>query len=325
MTFVVKLRSVDLLVVAALLCAAPAAARAQGAQRSSGAVTRTVAQQTAFATPQAALTALTAALVSDDTGRLLDMFGHDHAALVLGADPVSGRVMRQRVAEAFRQKKVALRHEGRNKVVLVAANGWPMPIPLIRRHRGWVFDTAAGEHEILARRIGADELSAIATLHAFVAAEHSYAAAHTQAGQPPHYAQYVQSTPGQTDGLWWNAATAAKAGPSPLASFANANKPFLEGRQPGDPFRGYYFRVLTAQGPHAAGGARGYLQPDGTMTGGFAMLAWPASWRESGVMTFLVGPDGKVLQRDLGPDTASVADGIRAYDPGPGWKPAEKK
>jgi hypothetical protein len=188
-----------------------------------------------------------------------------------------------------------------------------------------MFDTAAAEEEILARCIGQDELSAIATLHAVVAAEQSYATAREHAGEPRQYAQYVQSTPGETDGLWWDAATAAKVGLSPLASFADDNHEFLEGRQPGDPFRGYYFRVLTAQGPHAPGGERGYLQADGKMTGGFAMVAWPAAWRESGVMTFLVGPDGKVLQQDFGPGTQTVVDGIRAYDPGPGWVPADQE
>ncbi len=317
-----RFRLAGLLAVAALLGATPAAAIAQNAPPPAEAPAAVGSGQETFTSPQAAVQALAAALADDDTGKLLDMFGHEHAALVLGADPASGRVMRQHVAEMLREK-VGLRHDGPNKIVLVASNGWPMPIPLVRRGREWAFDTAAGEQEILARRIGEDELSAIATLRALVGAERSYAAARKSAGGSPEYAQYVQSTSGQTDGLWWDAATAAKAGPSPLASFASANREFLEGREPGDAFRGYYFRILTAQGPHAPGGERGYLQPDGTMTGGFAMIAWPAAWRESGVMTFLVGPDGRVLQRDFGPDTQSVVDAIRAYDPASGWEPAE--
>jgi Protein of unknown function (DUF2950) len=324
MPFIDRSRISGLLTVAALWGGIPATATGQNPPPPPAVSAATKSGQTPFPTPQTAVQALAIALANDDTAKLLDMFGHDHAALVLGADPASGRVMRRHAAEALRQK-VTMRHEGADKVVLVASNGWPMPIPLVRRGEGWVFDTAAGEQEILARRIGEDELSAIATLHALVDAQRRYAAAHERTGQPPQYAQYIQSTPGETDGLWWDAATAAKAGPSPLASFTSANQAFLEGRQPGDPFRGYYFRTLAAQGPHAPGGARGYLQPDGKMTGGFAMIAWPAAWRESGVMTFLVGPDGKVLQQDFGPDTQSVVNGIRAYDPGPGWIPAESE
>ncbi len=321
MASVDKVRMVILLTTLAALGAMPAIVMAQSTAPPA-AVAATPPEQQSFATPQAAVQAVVAALANDDTDKLLDMFGHDHASLVLGADPASGRVMRQRVADAMRQN-VELHREGPSKVVIVAGNGWPLPIPLVRRGKGWVFDTAAAEQEILARRIGEDELAAIATLRTFVEAERSYAAAHAHAGAPPEYAEYVQSTPGQTDGLWWDAAATTAAGPSPLAPFASSNHEFLEGRQPGDPFRGYYFRVLTAQGPHASGGARGYLQPDGKMTGGFAFIAWPAAWRESGVMTFLVGPDGKVLQRDFGPDTQSVVDSIRAYDPAASWTPAE--
>ncbi len=317
-----RVQRIGFLVASGLVFALPLAAMAQNARQQSTAAQAASDQET-FATPEAAVQAVTTALANDDTAKLLDIFGHEYEAVVLGPDPASGRVMRQRAADALRQK-ISLHHDRPDKLVLVAANGWPMPIPLVRHGERWVFDTAAGEQEILARRIGEDELDAIATLHAFVEAEYSYAKGHTQAGEP-EYAQYVQSTPGQTDGLWWDTATAAKAGPSPLTSFASANQAFLEGREPGDPFRGYFFRVLTAQGPHAPGGAKEYLEPDGRMTGGFAMIAWPAAWREGGVMTFLVGPDGKVLQQDLGPETQSVIDGIRAYDPGPGWFPAESR
>lgn len=263
--------------------------------------------------------AVATALAKDDTATLVDIFGRDHAELVLGPDPASGRMIRKRAAEMLRQK-ISFRHEGPDKIVLVTENGWPMPFPLVRHDKKWTFDTVAGEPEILALRIGEDELAAISTLHAFVRAQHRYAEAHKSPVKPALCASYVQSTPGKADGLWWDAATAGTAGPPPLQHFVEDNMAFLRDRKPGDPFRGYFFRILTAQGPHAQGGARSYLQADGSMTDGFVMIAWPVSWRESGVMTFLVGPDGKILQQDFGPDTQSAVNAINAFDPDPSWQ-----
>lgn len=305
-------QAIGYVLAALILCGAAGEATAQDAAPATAA-------QAQFSSPEAAVQAVTTALAKDDTDALVEIFGRDHAVVVLGPDAASGRVIRDRAADMLRQN-IKFRREGPNKIVLVAENGWPMPIPLTRHDNKWTFDTAAGEQEILARRIGEDELAAISTLRAFVSAEHRYAEAHRTPGQPALYAAYVQSTPGETDGLWWDAATASKAGPSPLAHFADENAAFLQDRTPGDPFRGYFFRILTAQGPHAHGGARSYLRSDGSMAGGFAMIAWPASWREGGVMTFLVGPDGKVLQQDFGPDTQTAVNAINAYDPNPEWQ-----
>jgi hypothetical protein len=273
-----------------------------------------------FATPEAAVAAFKSALAKDDVDALLAIFGHEYSDVLLGADPASSRVTRRRAAAAA-QEKVVLRRETVDRITLVLGrNDWPMPIPLIRDGGHWFFDTAAGEEEILARRIGEDELSAIDALKSFVRAERKYAAWRTAKGESLAYAQYVQSTPGSTDGLWWDRSTAATFGPSPLADFAAKNRDFLEGRRPGDPFKGYYFRILTGQSARAPGGAMNYLE-SGRMTRGFAMIAWPAAYGNSGIMTFTVGPDGRVLGRDLGDDTGSLVNAMLLYDPRDDWTP----
>ncbi|MBP2312636.1 DUF2950 family protein [Azospirillum soli] len=284
--------------------------------------------QRGFATAQEAADAFRAALAADDTQGLLAMFGPAHADLVEGPDPASARVDRQRAAHAAKER-MRLHEEGDVAGILLGHNDWPFPIPLVRVDRRWFFDTLAGEEEIFARRVGADELDAIAAVHAFIQAEHEYMARQKAAGRPAAYARYIQSSPGSTDGLWWpvqlvegNAAGNTQA--SPLAAFVEKQRVFLEGRQPGDPYRGYWFRILTAQGAGAPGGAMSYVVDD-RLEKGFAILAWPADYGQSGIMTFLAGPDGRVLQKDLGEDTASVAQTIWAYDPSDGWTPVNAR
>lgn len=292
----------------AVLCGSPLPTRADPAR---------------FATPNAAVSALKAALERDDVDALIDIFGREYAEIVLGVDPASGRVTRQRAAAAVREKVVLRRDADGLLTLVLGKNNWPMPIPLVRDGDRWIFDAAAGEEEILARRIGEDELAAIDALKAFVAAERKYAAWRRAKGQRLEYARYVQSTAGDTDGLWWDKETAARAGASPLADFAARNEEFLQGRRPGDAFRGYYFRVLTGQGAQASGGAMSYLA-EGRMTKGFAMIAWPADYEGSGIKTFIVGPDGRVLEKDLGEETGSLVKTLILYDPDESWTPAER-
>jgi hypothetical protein len=288
-----------------------------------GSAVPTRADPANFPTPDAALSALKTALARDDVDALLDIFGREYADIVLGADPASGRVMRQRAAAAAREMVVQRRVSAERIILVLGKDGWPMPIPLVRNGGRWMFDTAAGEEEVLLRRIGENELAAIDALKAFAEAERKYAAGRRANGQSVEYARYVQSTPAQTDGLWWDAQTDVAGGPSPLADFAARNKEFLQGRRPGDPFRGYYFRVLTGQGANAPGGAMSYLA-DGRMTKGFAMIAWPADYESSGIMTFVIGPDGRVLQKDLGAETGALVKTLLLYDPDEEWKPAER-
>jgi len=281
-----------------------------------------VLEQRSFATPDEAALALKAALLKHDTAGLLDILGHDHADLLMGGDAAMRKIEQQHAAAMVRENLSISSISDSQVVLLLGKDNWPLPIPVVRKSDRWVFDTAAGAGEVVARRIGQDELGAISALKAFVAAQREYAAQLRAAGKPAQYARYIQSTPGHTDGLWWDAKTSGSATPSPLAKFAGSQREFLRDRKAGDPFRGYYFRILTGQGDHAQGGAMSYIE-NGRLAKGFAMIAWPAAYRESGVMTFLVSTDGRVLQKDLGEDTPSIVQGTRLYDPDNGWAPAE--
>lgn len=274
------------------------------------------AEPQSFATPQKAVAALKSALAKDDADALLKIFGPEYADDIIDPDPVNGRVQRKR-ANTLVREGVKMHYEGADHIdLLFGKKAWPFPIPLVHDADGWSFDTNVGIEEILARRIGENELAAIATLKELVRAEKAYAAKnHT-------YATFVQSTEGNADGLWWDSATARRAGPSPLAKFVKAQREFLDGRSPGDPFKGYYFRIVTGQGVNAPGGAMSYIE-DGRMTRGFAIVAWPAGYRRTGVMTFQVDRNGRILQKDLGEDTESLAETLRVYDAGEGWDAAE--
>ena len=281
-----------------------------------------------FATPEAAAEALRTALTADDTAELLAIFGPDSAEIIDGPDPASARIVRRQAAKAAAEGMILHRHGPADAPdgaeLAIGRDKWPFPIPLRRTAEGWIFDTEAGADEIYARRIGADELDAIAALRAMVRAQQDYAARHRKRV----YARYIQSTAGRSDGLWWDAETAKKAGPSPLSAFVEKQKAFLEGRQPGDPYRGYTFRMLTAQGPGAPGGERSFAAKDPLaedhLEGGFAILAWPADYGQSGIMTFQAGPDGRIWQKDLGEDTDALVQSIWAFDPSDGWEPVKE-
>jgi hypothetical protein len=204
------------------------------------------------------------------------------------------------------------------KLALLGREGWELPIPLVREAGGWRFDVWAGREEILNRRVGHNELSTIATLRALVEAQLEYRAL-GHAG-PGVYATRVLSSPGARDGLYWP--TAEDEPPSPLGLLVA--EAFEEGYRAGEekiPYHGYYYRLLTAQGPSAPGGARSYLDGQGRLAGGFAFVAWPATYDNSGLMSFLVNQQGLVFQRDLGSDTARAAARIQAYDPNASWTP----
>ncbi|MDQ2103233.1 DUF2950 family protein [Azospirillum isscasi] len=293
-----------------------------------GVQAQTAPDRRSFTTPEAAAEALRTALAADDTAALLAIFGPESADIIEGPDPASARIIRRQAAKAAAESLTLHRHAAQGNEapgsadsaeLVLGHNHWPFPIPLRDTGQGWIFDTEAGADEIYARRIGADELDAIAALHAMVRAQQDYAARHRK----PVYARYIQSTAGRSDGLWWDAETAKTAGPSPLSAFVEKQKAFLEGRQPGDPYRGYSFRMLTAQGPGAPGGEKSFSTED-HLEGGFAILAWPADYGQSGIMTFQAGPDGRIWQKDLGEDTDALVQTIWAFDPSDGWEPVKE-
>jgi hypothetical protein len=281
----------------------------------------TAADQRTFATPEDAVHALVDAVKAGNLDDVIAIFGPEGQALVDTSDPATARRNREvfvaAVAERWRIEPADARH----RTLIIGNEDWPFPVPLVNTGKSWRFDTAAGREEVLARRIGQNELGAIATCHAYVAAQHRYARDAHDGKAAGLYASSLRSDPGRQNGLFW---AAVHGGPrSPLGDLvADAAAEGRDISTPASapvPFHGYYFRILTAQGAHAAGGARSYVV-NGELAGGFALVAWPAQYDATGVMTFIVNQDGRVRQKDLGPETGRRVATITAYDPDASWQ-----
>ena len=274
------------------------------------------AQQKSFASAEEAVKAAIAAARSNSEKDLLAIFGTQAKDLLSSGDPVADKERRANFLAAYDQKN-RLVAEGDSTILVIGNNDWPFPIPLVKKGEGWVFDTARGREEILNRRIGQNELDAIQVSLAYVDAQREYAMKVRSPDGLLQYAQKFRSDPAKKNGLYWD----AKAGEeqSPLGLFAAQAR--TEGYKAGDkpvPYRGYYYKILTAQGKDAAGGAYSYLVK-GKMIGGFALVAYPAEYANSGIMSFIVNHDGKVFQKDLGKNTASVAAAMKEYNPDKTW------
>lgn len=301
---VVQVRWVSVIGAALLLWCSPAAA------------------QERFDTPENAVKALVTAAKDGSREKLLDILGPDGEDVISSGDDVADRNARDSFIAGYDEKH-SLEPDGEDKTILVMGDeDWPFPIPIVKKDGKWAFDSAAGLEEILLRRIGRNELAAIQSSLAYVVAQNDYAALDVDGKNPPPYAQRIVSTPGQKDGLYWPAAEGENQ--SPLGElFAVAA---AEGYKPGEkpiPYHGYYYRVLTRQGAGADGGAYDYVV-DGRMIGGFALLAYPAQYGNSGIMTFMVNQDGVVYQKDLGPKTERLAREIDIFAPDSTWQKAEK-
>lgn len=278
--------------------------------------------QKTFTTPEEAGAALLAAAKSQDQQQLLAIFGPESKEVVYSGDPVKDKDGMQDFVAAYEQMHRWHEIKAGGEMLTIGADNFKFPIPLGKNPSGqWLFDTAAGKDEILARRIGRDELTTIAALGAIASAEQEYFRQARGSDQTRQYAQKLVSDEGQQNGLYWPVPAGQPASPlAGVADFAKAAGYSNAGASP-QPFNGYYYRILTRQGQQAKGGAQDYVV-DGRMTGGFAVLAWPAKYRDSGIMTFMVGKDGVVYQSDLGEDTATAAQGLTEYNPAEGWKPA---
>jgi hypothetical protein len=286
------------------------------------AIAATAAQTTAtaaqrFAAPADAVKALIAALDKGDLAAVATVLGGDAGALLDSGDPVADRAERRRFVESYRQKNALDQNDARRYTLDVGEEAWPFPIPIVQGDDGkWSFDTDEGRQEIVYRRIGRNELGAIAVCEGFVDAQREYAA-RGRDGQPAGiYAARLVSTPGKRDGLYWE----TKPGEKPSPAGPGVASATAEGYQLGarTAYHGYYFRLLKAQGPNANGGAMKY-EVDGRLLNGYALIAYPAEYRVSGVMTFKVNQDGVVFQKDLGPDTEKLAAAIMAFDPDSTW------
>jgi hypothetical protein len=279
-------------------------------------------RQQRFPSPDGALEALVAADRAHSQPQLLAVLGAQGAPLIRSGDPIADRSGEDRFVAAYDDAhRIDL--EGQNKaVVIVGKEEWPLPIPLIRETGGWRFDTDAGKEEILNRRIGHNELKVIEVCREYVQAQREYAAMKT--GGEGEYARQFKSTPGRHDGLYWSVKPGDPESPfGPLVAEARAigYMPHSDSasRTTSHPFHGYYFRILTAQGAHAAGGASSYLV-DGHMKRGFALIAYPASYGDSGIMTFVVNQTGIVFEKNFGPQTSTIARQITDYDPDSSWR-----
>jgi len=287
---------------------------------------RKAPKQKLFATPEAALQALVKAVKATDRRELTAIYGPDQEKLMSG-DPVEDANALKEFADDLDESATLEKVNDSTYTLIVGREHWPSPIPIVKDGRKWRFDTAAGLEEILNRRIGENELSAIITCRAYVVAQWEYYTESKDSAKDglAVYAQRFISKPGERDGLYWETPEGAK--PSPMGSLvaqARAEGYPMGMPKSGDapkrsPYHGYFFKILKAQGPHAPGGKFNYVIND-NMIAGYALIAYPDKWGSSGVMTFIVNQQGRAYERNLGPQTAELAAAIAEYDPGSDWK-----
>jgi hypothetical protein len=278
------------------------------------------APQETFATPEAAVDALMAAFKADSDAAVIALFGEEHKAIIVQSDRAAASATRAKLLAAMQTLRVLHAPAPDRRVLLIGAEAWPMPIPIVRAGERWRFATDEGEDELVNRRIGGNERNAIYVLRAYLDAQRAYAARDRDGDDVLQYAQKLASTPGKHDGLYWPADAAKGEEASPFGPLVAEAGPYLKGHTAGDPYRGYYFRILTRQGKSAPGGAYSYVI-NGRMIAGFAMVAYPAEYGRTGVMTFIVSHNGKVYEKDLGKESTALGAKMSTFDPGAGWKP----
>jgi Protein of unknown function (DUF2950) len=289
----------------------------------SGLAAGAAVKQTTFASPEEGVRALVDAAKSNDTKKLLNIFGPEAKSLIESGDPVSDRETREHFVKSYEESNKLVK-SGETKVVLeTGKDDWPFPIPLVKQGDAWRFDTNAGKEELINRRIGRNELDVIQVCLAIVDAEHEYYRRDPDGDSLLQYAQKFISTKGKRDGLYWETKPGEQPSPlGPLVAQARGQGYKGAGGKP-VPYYGYYYKLLTGQGKDALGGAYDYLVR-GKMMGGFGMVAYPAQHGSSGVMTFIVNHDGVVYQKDLGTKTASVAQSMTKFNPDKTWTPVKE-
>src|SRR5271165_4619493 len=277
--------------------------------------------QKTFANPQDAGKALYDAGKSGDKAAIEAVLGASSASVVSSGDEVQDKSALDHFIQRYEQMNRWAKEINGEQTLILGAENWPFPIPLKKDAAGtWYFDTKAGVKEILFRRIGKNELAAIRVCDVLADAQDEYFSQKQEGDSVKQYAQKFTSDPGKQNGLYWKAAEGQPESPvGPLVAYATGEGYGGE-KDAAQPFHGYYYHMLTAQGANAKGGAKSYIV-DGKMTGGFAFVAYPAEYRNSGVMTFVVNQDGTVYEKDLGPQTADLAKQMKAYNPDKTWKP----
>ncbi|HTV60006.1 MAG TPA: DUF2950 domain-containing protein [Verrucomicrobiae bacterium] len=273
--------------------------------------------QKTFTSAAEASSALVTALQSDNEKALLEIFGSGGKQIISSGDTVEDAENRANFVSRYLQMHRLVKEPDGTTSLIIGAENWPTPIPLVNKGKVWYFDTPAGEKEILYRRIGRNEISTIRICQELVAAQKQY-----YSTQGSEYAQQIFSDEGEHNGLYWKAAAGEPESPiGPLVASAVAEGYDKGKAGPPTPYRGYLFHILTSQGKDAPGGAKNYIV-DGKMTGGFAFVAYPAVYRSSGVMTFVVGMDGVVYQKDLGDKTDTIGKDLKEFNPDSSWEKA---
>ncbi len=282
--------------------------------------------QKTFTSPEEAVSALVAAVRTADLKELSDILGPDGKEIISSGDEVADRNGRARFVQTYEEGNKLTMEGDRKAVLAVGKDGWPLPIPVVKEGDSWRFDTKQGKQEVLNRRIGRNELSVIQACLAYFDAQREYALRSREGSGLPEYAQKFFSTPGTKDGLYWEVSEGepeSPLGPLFAAAHERGYTRKMQGQQP-SPYLGYTYRILTAQGKNAPGGAYSYLV-NGRMVGGFALIACPAEYGVSGIMTFMVNQDGVVYEKDLGKATEAVAKAISSFDPDQTWRKVEPK
>ena len=277
------------------------------------------APQETFATPEAAVDALLAALKADSDAAMVAIFGEEHKDLVVTSDRAASSATRAKILAAMQTLHVLNAPSPDRRVLVIGDEAWPVPIPIVRAGDRWRFATEEGEDEIVNRRIGGNERNAVHVLRAYIDAQRNYASQDRDGDGVLQYAQKLASAPGKHDGLYWPTDAAKGDEASPFGPLIAESAAYLKGHAAGDPYRGYNFRILTRQGKNAPGGAYNYVI-NGRLIAGFAMVAYPAEWGRSGVMTFIVSHNGKVYEKDLGKDSTAIGARMTSFDPSAGWK-----
>jgi hypothetical protein len=278
--------------------------------------------QKTFAKSSEAATALIAAIRSGDQSQLLAVLGPDSKDLIDSGDPIADRKSRDNTLKMYDAKHSLVTEAPGYRTMVVGTTNYPLPIPIVRDGLIWYFDSSRGREEIINRRIGKNELGAIAVCEGYVAAQKEYAARGHDGLPAGIYAQKLASTAGKHDGLYWPVDADKKQSPLGPAIAASEAEGYTTSALD-EPYHGYLYKLLKAQGPNAQGGAKSYLD-NGKLSGGFALIAYPASYRTGGIMTFLVNQDGIIYQKDLGDDTPNAALKITAYNPDDTWTPVEE-
>ena len=284
------------------------------------------ANQLSFSTPDSAVSTLVAALEKRDLVTMRRLFGPETEGLMSSGDTARDRRDREGFLARYQARHEIVAGGPDDAMLQVGDDEWPLPVPLLRRNGRWQFDGDAAVNELLARRIGANELRTIDVMHGFVDAQQEYAAVGHDGAAAGIYARVLRSDPGRQNGLYWEVSSGeapSPAGPVLAAASAEGYKASASANGAA-PYHGYVYRMLFSQGPAADGGAREYVA-DGKLTGGFSLLAYPAEYGETGVMTFMVNQDGLVWQRNLGPKTAEAAAAITQFNPDSSWTPIPRE